>query len=202
MGTADPLGGSGVLSGAITQGVPKFSLLCVLPTSCLPRGVQSWGAAPTLQTRKQLIRTEVLPEGKNCVVAVGLAVEPEFQHLLYGPSNRDACCRMAVPLPSQSVQPPPQPEKPQEVFRSRGNCIPTANPTGSSANPRKRRFPDCLPTPTFPPVALRREPPSAFARGHRWDSCSGPGKGRPVLCISRMVQPLPKGQGSFLKSRS
>lgn len=54
-------------------------------------------------------------------MAVGLAVEPEFQHLLYGPSNRDACCRMAVPLPSQSVQPPPQPEKPQEVFRSRGN---------------------------------------------------------------------------------
>lgn len=109
MGTADPLGGRDVLSGAVTQGVLKCNLLHVLSTSCLPRGVQSWGAAPTLQTRKQLIRTEVLPKGKNCVVAMGLAVQPEFRHLLYGPSSRDARCRTAVPLPSQSVQPPPQP---------------------------------------------------------------------------------------------
>lgn len=137
--------------------------------SCLPHELQSWGAASSLQTRKQLMRTEVLPEGRHCIMALGPTVEPEFQHLLYGARSHNSHCRTVVPLTSQSMRPPPQPQGTSRSTQKLGRLrVPTGNPTGSSAVfwEKTPHFPDRLPSLTFPPVALCYEVHNAFVHGH------------------------------------
>ena len=75
------------------------------------------------------MRTEVLPEGRHCIMALGPTVEPEFQHLLYGARSHNSHCRTVVPLTSQSIRPHLSPKEPQEVHRSWGDSV---SPQGTS----------------------------------------------------------------------